>query len=43
VTPGDFLALINSFGVLEIARAEQSASDGLGLERGAPVEVFDSF
>lgn len=39
VTPGDFLALINSFGVLEIARAEGSAADGLGLGRGAPVVV----
>lgn len=39
VTPGDYLALINSFGVLEIARSEQSASDGLGVERGAPVVV----
>lgn len=39
VTPGDYLALINSFGVLELARAEQSAADGLGLSRGAPVVV----
>ena len=38
VKPGEYLALINSFGVLEIARAEQSASDGLGIGRGAPVE-----
>lgn len=37
--PGDYLALVNSFGVLEIARAEQSAADGLGLSRGAPVLV----
>jgi len=37
--PGDYLALINSFGVLELARSEQSASDGLGLGRGAPVAV----
>jgi hypothetical protein len=37
--PGDYLALINSFGVLEIARAEQSAAEGLGLGRGAPVSV----
>jgi S-adenosylmethionine hydrolase len=42
VTPGDYLALINSFDVLEIARAEQSASDGLGVERGAPVVVTES-
>ena len=34
--PGDYLALVNSFGVLEIARAEQSAAEGLGLSRGAP-------
>lgn len=39
--PGDYMALINSFGVLEIARAEQSAADGLGLGRGAPVAVSD--
>jgi len=39
VRPGDYLALVNSFGVLEIARAEQSAAEGLGLERGAPVTV----
>jgi S-adenosylmethionine hydrolase len=37
--PGDYLALINSFGVVEIARAEESAADGLGCERGAPVTV----
>lgn len=39
VRPGEYLALVNSFGVLEIARAEQSAMEGLGLGRGAPVEV----
>jgi S-adenosyl-L-methionine hydrolase (adenosine-forming) len=39
VQPGDYLALINSFGVLEIARAEQSAAEALGLGRGAPVVV----
>jgi S-adenosylmethionine hydrolase len=39
VTPGEFLALINSFGVVEIARAEQSAAEALGLGRGAPVIV----
>lgn len=39
--PGEYLALVNSFGVLEIARAEQSAADGLGLNRGAPVVVRD--
>ncbi|HHH31578.1 MAG TPA: hydroxide adenosyltransferase [Polyangiaceae bacterium] len=39
VTPGDYLALINSFDVLEVARAEGSAADGLGLSRGAPIVV----
>ena len=39
VQPGDYLALVNSFGVVEIARAEQSAAEGLGLSRGAPVTV----
>jgi S-adenosylmethionine hydrolase len=39
--PGGYLALINSFGVLEIARAEQSAAESLGLSRGAPVVVRD--
>ena len=38
-TPGDFLALVNSFDVIEIARAEGSAADGLGLGRGAPVTI----
>lgn len=41
VEPGAFLALINSFGVIEIACAEGSAADGLGTERGAPVVVTD--
>lgn len=41
VTPGDYLALVNSFGVLELARAERSAAEGLGLGRGAPVVLFD--
>lgn len=40
--PGEYLALINSFGVLEIARAEGSAAEGLGSERGAPVVVTDT-
>ena len=39
VRPGDYLALVNSFGVVEIARAEQSAAEGLGLDRGAPVTI----
>jgi len=41
VKPGEYLALINSFGVIEIARSEESAADGLGCERGAPVVVTD--
>jgi S-adenosyl-L-methionine hydrolase (adenosine-forming) len=39
VRPGEYLALVNSFGVVELARAEQSAAEGLGLGRGAPVIV----
>ena len=39
--PGEYLALINSFDVIEIARAEQSATDGLGLGRGTPVTVVE--
>lgn len=39
VEPGTCLALINSFDVLEIACAEGSAAEGLGLGRGAPVIV----
>jgi len=39
VAPGEFTALINSFGTLEIARAQQSAADSLSLGRGAPVTV----
>jgi S-adenosylmethionine hydrolase len=39
VRPGEFVALINSFGVLEVARAEKSAAEGLGLGRGAPIVV----
>ena len=39
VKPGEYLALINSFEVLEIARSEESAAEGLGCERGAPVIV----
>ena len=41
VRPGELLALVNSFGVLEIARAEQSAAEALGLSRGAPVMVVE--
>ncbi|MFO1392630.1 MAG: SAM-dependent chlorinase/fluorinase [Steroidobacteraceae bacterium] len=39
VRPGEYLGLVNSFGVLEVARAEMSAAEGLGLDRGAPVTV----
>ena len=42
VQPGQYLALINSFGVLEVARAEGSASESLGISRAAPVVVRDS-
>lgn len=41
-TPGDYLALVNSFDVVEVARAEGSAADGLGTERGAPIVVIDA-
>lgn len=41
VQPGEYLALINSFGVLEIARAESNAAEGLGSDRGAPISVSD--
>jgi len=41
--PGDYLALVNSFGVVEVARAEGSAADGLGSTRGAPLLVRDGY
>ena len=41
-SPGEYLALINSFNVVEIARAEDSAANGLGCDRGAPVIVSNS-
>jgi S-adenosylmethionine hydrolase len=41
VEPGSLVALINSFGVLEIARAEQSAAELLGIGRGAPVRISE--
>jgi hypothetical protein len=40
--PGELLALINSFGVLEIARAQGDAGEALGLSRGAPVIVVNA-
>jgi len=39
--PGDLLALINSFGVVEIAKSEGSAAEGIGSERGAPLVITD--
>jgi hypothetical protein len=42
VPPGSPLALINSFGVLEIAIAERRADEQLGLSRAAPVVVRDA-
>ena len=41
--PGDYLALINSFGVVEVARAEGSAADSLGSARGAPLVISDGY
>lgn len=41
VSPGDLLALVNSYGVVEIARAEQSAAELLGLGRSAPVVIVE--
>jgi S-adenosylmethionine hydrolase len=39
--PGEYLALINSFDVVEIAKAEDNAAEGLGTERGAPIVILD--
>lgn len=41
--PGALLALVNSFGVVEIAKSEGSAAEGLGSERGAPLVVTDGY
>ncbi len=41
--PGDLLALINSFGVVEIAKSEGSAATGIGSERGAPLIMTDGY
>ena len=41
--PGELLALVNSFGVIEIAKAEGSAAEGLGSARGAPLLVRDGY
>ncbi len=40
-TPGDYLALVNSFDVVEVARAEGNAAESLGIGRGAPVTIID--
>lgn len=37
VEPGQYLALLNSFGTIEIARSEGNAAKTLGLELGSPV------
>ena len=39
VKPGEYLALVNSFGVVEVALAESNAAEGLGVGRGAPITV----
>lgn len=39
---GEYLALVNSFGVLEVARVQASAAAGLGLARGAAVAVREA-
>jgi S-adenosylmethionine hydrolase len=41
--PGDLLALINSFGVVEVAKAEGSAAEGLGSARGAPLVISEGY
>jgi len=41
--PGELLALVNSFGVVEVAKAEGSAAEGLGSARGAPLVITDGY
>jgi S-adenosylmethionine hydrolase len=41
--PGDLLALVNSFGVVEVAKAEGSAAEGLGSDRGAPLLIREGY
>jgi S-adenosylmethionine hydrolase len=41
--PGEYLALVNSFDVVEVARAEGNAAQGLGSDRGAPISVTDGY
>ena len=40
-SPGDLIALVNSFNVVEIARAEQNAADFLNIGRGAPIVIAE--
>jgi S-adenosylmethionine hydrolase len=42
VAPGSVIALVNSFGVVEVAVAEGRAEQALGLSRGAPISVRDA-
>ncbi len=42
VAPGELLALVNSFEVLEIAAAESNAAELLGLGRGGPVVLAEA-
>jgi S-adenosylmethionine hydrolase len=42
VRPGEAVALINSFGVIEVAVAEGRAVDVLGVSRGAPITVLEA-
>ncbi|MFP6780554.1 MAG: SAM-dependent chlorinase/fluorinase [Gammaproteobacteria bacterium] len=41
VAPGELLALVNSLNVVEIACAEQSAAELLGIGRGSPIVVSE--
>jgi S-adenosylmethionine hydrolase len=41
-SPGDYLAILNSFNVLEISRVQGNAAESLGLGRGSPVTVQES-
>lgn len=41
VPPGELLALINAFDVVEVACREGSARDRLGLTKGTPIKVVD--
>ena len=41
--PGELLVLVNSFGVIEVAKAEGSAAEGLDSARGAPLVIADGY